>query len=93
MNAEYKINSIADFLAVPHEKQAECLRDFGTWLNMARDHAEFDQLMKQALGDGLSFKNNSFVWIDDGIAGITALQIEEDGSDRTMRINFGDTNG
>lgn len=88
MSTEYEISSLADFLAVPHEKQAECLRDFETWLNMARQREEADRLLKVMLGSGVAFDTRSFFWIDDGIAGVTALQINEEGDGRTMRLNL-----
>lgn len=63
MNAEYPINYLSDFLKVPADKQAECLRDFYSVLNSWRQMAP----EKRAI-------SNSFVWIDDGEQGISGTR-------------------
>lgn len=86
---EYKISSIADFLKVPAEKQAECVRDFVTWLNMARDAAEIGDLMTEILQGKVSFGLESFTWIDDGVSGCSAIDVTEEGGPRSVRLDIG----
>lgn len=86
MIAEYRIATIADFLAVPAEKQDECLRDFGLWLGMARDQAAISAGLSEALDGKVTFSTSEFTWIDDGVAGCSALDFREEGGDRVMRF-------
>lgn len=86
MSAEYRIASIADFLAVPADKQPELLRDFGLWLGMARGQAAISAGLSEALDGKVTFSTSSFTWVDDGIAGCSALDFKEDGGDKAVRF-------
>jgi hypothetical protein len=45
---------VGDFLAVPADRQADCLAEFANWLDMARDFAEPGSQI------------GPFEWTDDG---------------------------
>ena len=67
---EYRIESVRDFRVVPPSRRAECLREFGIWLDMA----ERQQRLLAAIGesvpgaDGVRWElDPAFVWIDDGM--------------------------
>lgn len=66
MSKEYEITTAVDFLTVPAEKLDECLADFKIWIESCR-----------AIGDviGVEFIVNRFVWIDDGVLGISSVEI------------------
>jgi hypothetical protein len=84
---EYRIATIADFLAVPAEKQADLLRDFRLWLDHARSQADdVSRELGDLLGGRFSFDTTYFTWIDDGIAGVSALDLRDDDSDRVVRL-------
>lgn len=85
---EYRIAKLADFLAVPAEKQAECLRDFEMWLQMAREQTAVNQIMSDMLGGVVKFNVEYFTWCDDGISGLSSIDFHEDGGNRSMRIDF-----
>lgn len=89
MSTEYRIASIADFLAVPAEKQDELLRDFSTWLDAARKHEEISRHATVMLGGAVTFRTDSFTWIDDGVAGCSAFDVRDDGNDNVVRVHFG----
>lgn len=86
MSAEYRIASIADFLAVPAEKQAECLRDFNSWLVQARQHEAISAHLSSTLGGKVTFSTSNFTWVDDGVSGCSALDFHEEGGDRVARL-------
>lgn len=72
MSTEYPINKLSDFLTVPAEKQAECLRDFETWLNVCRRSCDLQsELEAEFPGMNASLNLDGFVWIDDGQPGIS----------------------
>jgi hypothetical protein len=83
---EYRISSIADFLSVPAAKQAELLRDFAGWLDLARDHAMLDEIARAIAGPAVAFNTTTFTWIDDGIDGCTALDFRTDDGGHIARL-------
>jgi hypothetical protein len=84
---EYRISTIADFLRVPAEKQAELLRDFGAWLDLARNHVELDAVARSIAGSGVSFDTGHFTWIDDDIEGCTALDFKTPAGEFIKRLD------
>lgn len=86
MKAEYNIATIADFLNVPEEKQAECLRDFAMWLNEARNPTIMCMQASEILGCEVTFKTETFTWIDDGIAGRSSFDFSENGGKKVTRF-------
>lgn len=91
MSREYPINCLADFLSVPREKQAECLRDFSTWLNLCRDKEELhEHLESEFPGIGAELSLDGFVWIDDGQPGISDLRFTV-GGEEIGRMNEGES--
>lgn len=84
---EYRISTIGDFLKVPVEKQAELLRDFGHWLELAREHATLDDLVRTIAGDGVTFDTSAFTWIDDGVAGLSAFDFKTTEGEQVVRLN------
>ena len=71
MNIEYEIKCLADFASLPADKLDACLRDFSYWVDLIRAANE--------LPDGLSILRDGFRWIDDGIDGISGVDIYTDG--------------
>lgn len=55
MSDQYELRTIADFIAVPEDRLAECLTDFATWLSLARQTNAFNAAAKNLLGEGVSF--------------------------------------
>lgn len=82
MKTEYHINSLSDFLEVPHEKQAECLEDFAAWLDMCRKKDELQSaLSKEFPGLSPQLSVDGFVWIDDGKRGISDVSFTVNGEE------------
>lgn len=93
MTAEYSISSIKDFLSVPHESIDACLADFKVWLNVARRPKEFSDDMNELIGvpNAMSFSEDSFTWIDDGVSGILHVDVVSAADDSPIaRISFGE---
>lgn len=91
MTAEYSITSIKDFLAIPPESIDACLADFKVWLQMARLPEEFSSDMNDLLATegALSFVDDSFIWLDDGLFGIHHIQIVGVSDDSEIaRVSF-----
>ena len=88
MAAEYRISTLADFLAVPEDKIDVCLADFKTWLGMARDPSGLTQMVDNLTGTpgAARFLTDGFTWVDDGIAGLTALDITDPEGSMRIRI-------
>lgn len=66
MNERYEIKELMDFVKVPAERRAACLADFAQWVDSY-------EAVKAVLGDALV--RSHFVWIDDGIEGISAVRV------------------
>lgn len=79
MSAEYRLQTIADFLAVPEDKLQDCFRDFSEWLSLARQAERINEINRTIFGEGVSFSMESFSWVDDGQAGISAIDFVTDG--------------
>jgi hypothetical protein len=91
MTSEYRLNTVKDFLAVPAESIDACLSDFKTWLEIARNSSEFNSDMNELLGipGAVAFSNDGFTWLDDGISGISLLDIMQ-GDQPIARISIQD---
>lgn len=82
MSTEYPINKLSDFLKVPHEKQAECLRDFATWLDICRRADDLHLELKAEFPDvSAQLDTEGFVWIDDGQPGISDVSFSINGEE------------
>lgn len=79
MNAEYQISCLADFALIPPDRLEACLIDFAAWLRLFRVDAEINDAATRMLGAPTTLVRNSFVWVDDGIIGVSAINIECDG--------------
>jgi hypothetical protein len=91
VSKEYRISSIKDFLAIPPESIDACLADFKVWLQMARKPDEFNSAMNDLLATegALSFVDDSFIWLDDGLFGVHHIQIVDASNDSEIaRISF-----
>ena len=64
---EYVIKTIHDLFAVPADRREAMFSDFRLWLEMA---GEFRVLF----GENDICVGN-FIWVDDGIAGLSGVQI------------------
>jgi hypothetical protein len=82
MSTEYRIDCLSDFLKVPAGKQAECLSDFSTWLNVCRRGDDLNSEI-EAESPGLNAKLNldGFVWVDDGERGISDVSFSVNGEE------------
>ena len=73
MNDEYRIETVKDFLAVPEDKRDECLRDFKIWLGSI---GVFRTALAELVGIDESFvRTDTFIWLDDGKAGISGARV------------------
>jgi hypothetical protein len=91
MTAEYSISSIKDFLAIPPESIDACLADFKVWLEIAHQQKEFSDDMNELIGmpGALSFSEDSFKWLDDGLSGLHHVDIvNADDNSPIGRISF-----
>lgn len=86
MATEYRLESVADFLAVPEDKLAECFADFATWLRLARTAAAVEKIF----GHGVEFSTDGFVWRDDGISGLSALDLITGSGEHIATVELGD---
>jgi hypothetical protein len=91
MSYEYRIGALKDFLAVPAESIDACLADFKVWLEIARARDEFSADMSELLGvpEALSFSDDGFTWLDDGIPRCRHIDIVDASDDSPIgRISF-----
>lgn len=66
---EYRIEHVTDMLAVPSEKWPEMLADFQEWLEL---RAACQPLVEAGLMEVDPF----ILWMDDGVRGLSTLEIE-----------------
>jgi hypothetical protein len=90
VSKEYRISSIKDFLAIPEESIAACLADFKAWIGLAREGSEFSKDFNDLIGipDATSFIQDSFIWLDDGLSGISRIQLTDHEGEEFVRIEF-----
>lgn len=88
MSAEYTISSLADFAKVPPDRLGACLADFATWLRLLPKHAEIEAAASRMLGSTTTLVTDAFIWVDDGIAGLSAFTVECEG-ETIARIDIG----
>ena len=62
----YRIETVADFLKVPPERQDACLEEFDGFLHTARAVAEMASIVGEVVGVNPQTQIGAFVWIDDG---------------------------
>ena len=75
----YIIETIADFLKVPTERQDACLEEFDGFLHTARAIAEMAAIVGEVVGADPKAEFTAFVWIDDGKRDrtVTIVPVEE----------------
>lgn len=90
MSNEYHISSIKDFLGIPLESIDACLADFKTWIELARNGSEFSRDFNDFVGvpDATSFIQDSFIWLDDGISGVSQIELTDHKGEHFARIEF-----
>ena len=74
---EYRIKTVEDFRKVPPEKRKACMSDFIIWLDMADQKKDIDEALRELLGfyeQQEMLITSSFVWVDDGIAGVSSIE-------------------
>lgn len=79
---EYRIERVSDFLLVPEDRLADCLKEFATCLEIARPAvALLREVEREMEGRApvIEWPLRAFTWIDDGAHDIT-IGIEADGS-------------
>ena len=73
-HTKYRIETVEDFDTVPDEKLDACLADFAEFCAMRR-------LLVAVLDADKVRPLPVFTWVDDGVAGVSALRFEADGSE------------
>lgn len=73
MSDQYQIKAITDLLAIPEDKVDACLADLKQWIEFARATAGLRAL--------LGATTESFIWVDDGAVGISAIQVTVKGAE------------
>jgi len=68
--SKYVIKNLEDFFQIPEEKLSECLTDFFYWILVGKQIKDDSGLNKIVSLDG-------FKWIDDGIQGISSIEISK----------------
>jgi hypothetical protein len=92
MTAEYQITSLKDFFAIPPESIDACLADFKKWIELARAPNTLTEDFNTLVGieSAVTFRDDSFVWIDDGIVGITRIELRDGKTGEAVRISIED---
>ena len=88
MAKEYVLSTVSDFLAVPEESLEACLQDFLVWLRVARNAKQIDADMQTFFNtnDGdVTFDQAAFIWIDDGMTGVSAIHYMHQETGETIR--------
>ena len=67
----YTIATVHDFLAVPEDRRAVCLREFGVWVDMMTKVPKIFEGIKVMVP-------TEFVWIDDGLHTMTVSVQSDD---------------
>lgn len=65
----YEIKSVRDFLAVPEDRIADCLREFATMLEMARAATGLLDAVSDEVAEPGAIRwrmGETFTWVDDG---------------------------
>lgn len=91
MSNEYRISTIADFLAVPEDKIDACLADFKQWISIAREPSTLETAIDDLAGapGSTKFMTVGFTWVDDGIPGLSAVDIVGvENPDELLRLHF-----
>lgn len=81
MSNKHLIMTVADFSAIPADKIDACLADFADYLSIVRNGAELSEAAGNLLGlpaKSLSLNESCFLWIDDGIKGISGAQFSNE---------------
>ena len=63
---EYVIATVGDFLKVPEDRQADCLKEFADFLGVARGIVELASIAGEIVGADAAAQIGPFTWIDDG---------------------------
>ena len=66
MSNRYEIKTVEDFFAVPVDKLQPLLTDFATFLMLGHEF-EGSRIVK--------FDKSAFIWVDDGIAGLSEIMV------------------
>lgn len=80
MNREYSIRTVADFSLIPADKIGDCLADFSCWLGFVRKMETFPEPLANELapkGASISINGRLFIWVDDGVSGISSVQFSD----------------
>lgn len=78
-HAHYPIRTVADFAAIPEDRIDACLIDFAAWLRVSRRSQEISDVTESMIGGSVQFDIGGFTWVDDGIVGISSVDIQCEG--------------
>ena len=81
---EYEITSLADFTAIPPDRLSACLADFGHTVTCVDNDLRFlqgeaemlEKAIEEMAGGRAKMDGNHFTWIDDGVPGISAVEVK-----------------
>ena len=74
---EYEITSLADFTAIPPDRLSACLADFAEFIRFLQGEAEMlEKAIEEMAGGRAKMDGNHFTWIDDGVPGISAVEVK-----------------
>lgn len=90
MPNKYEIRTIKDMISVPADKRGAMLSDLLIWLTMTDDRAEIESKLSKILGSPTSVDDSVFTWIDDGIEGLSGLNLTYSNSNGTVCIELED---
>ena len=73
MSKRYEIKTVEDFFAVPVDKLQPLINDFATFLMLGHEF-EGSHIVK--------FDKSGFIWVDDGIAGLSEIMVVRPDAER-----------
>ena len=75
---EYTIRTVKDFENIPAHRLRDCLADFEEWLQVIRNNPLVS--ISGVDKSDLVVDEGAFLWIDDGVFGISAVEFVEAGN-------------
>lgn len=72
MPNEYTLRALSDLAKIPADRLDVCLEEVKEWVEIMRQHADFEKLMKEAGAETFAI----MIWVDDNKPGATALEYQ-----------------
>lgn len=91
---EYRITTIESMAQIPEDKLGAFIIDFYHYLLFCRNDSHLKIVSSLDLPDGMTKpRNDGFVWRDDGIEGIPAVDFHDPDGRKLGRIPLGTEDG